>query len=111
MALNPENWKPAEEIKRVGKALECVVENRIPVYVFDGTNTQNGSIMNSPSVYIYLKNRYLEEGLSSEEIDQILKIYLADDDEYHPLGVCEYHAASKIAVTESFDVIDWILSK
>ena len=108
---NPENHLDAETIAEKGKAFDGVVEYEIPIYLFDGTNTQSGCSLNTFSNYIYLTQRYTEKGLTQQQIDELLQIHVADDDEFHPLGVCEYHASSKIAVTEGYDVIDWLLSR
>lgn len=111
ISSDPESLLPQEEIDERGKCFDIVIEHRIPIYFFDGTNTQSGSSLNTTAAYLYLKGRYEALGLTAEEIDELTKVAIVDDDVYHALGICEYHASSKAAVTDGFDVIDWLLSR
>lgn len=108
---NPESRLDQAAIDEMGKCFDGVVEHRIPIYFFDGTNTQSGSSLNTSAAYLYLKERYEALGLTAEEIDELIQVDIVDDDKFHAVGVCEYHASSKVAVTDGFNVIDWILSR
>lgn len=108
---DPTNRLDQAVIDETGKTFDGVVEYRVPIYFFDGTNTQSGSSLNTSAAYLYLKERYEALGLSTEEIDELIKVAIVDDADFHKVGVCEYHASSKVAVTDGFDVIDWILSR
>lgn len=108
---DPESYLDQAVIDETGKCFDGVVEYRIPIYFFDGVNTQSGSSLNTTADYLYLTGRYKALGLSDAEIAELVRVYVANNDEYHANGICEYHASSKLAVTEGHDVIDWILSR
>lgn len=110
---NEANMLDAETINETGKCFDAVIENRIPIYFFDGVNAESGGskILNTISDYLYLRGKYAEMGLSVEEISQLLRIKVCNNTEYHVYGITEYHASSKLAVQDNYDVIDWILSR
>ena len=108
---NADNRLDQAIIDENGKTFDGVVEHRIPIYFFDGVNTQSGSSLNTTADYLYLKERYQALGLTDAEIDELIHIHIGNNDEFHNVGVCEYHASSKVAVTDGHDVMNWILSR
>lgn len=113
ICMNEENTLDKDIIAETGKCFDPIIENRIPVYFFDGVNAESGGskILNTISDYLYLKEQYEKLGLSVEEISELLRIQVCNNYEFHIYGICEYHASSKLAVTQSHDIIDWILSR
>ncbi|MDO4548721.1 MAG: hypothetical protein Q4D04_11520, partial [Clostridia bacterium] len=80
ISLDPDSRIDRETIDIMGKAFEGVIENRVPIYFFDGTNTESGSSLNTTAAYLYLKERYEALGLTGEEIDELIRLDLADDE-------------------------------
>ncbi len=109
--LNPEIEKPEEEYYEAAKeALKAVVDNRIPVYVWHGFNDETAPCGRGVTTYRLLRRIYEEEGLSEEEIDDLVKIYLIPTQEFHDMGILSYHMASKVAVAHP-EFIEWMLSQ
>lgn len=102
--LPEEEWAEAKE-KRMG-----VVENRLPIYIWHGVNDDTFSWTYATSEYIVLREMYREAGLSESEINDLVKLYLADDPEYHDVGICEIHATSKLAVWNPW-AMEWLLAQ
>lgn len=111
IAANPENRKDAEEIAALSAPLDALVENEVPVYCFDGVNTEVIGPFCTISVYTYLKEAYEAKGYTEEQIDQLVRMDLADKDEFLELGVCEFHESTKIITDDKYDVLPWLLSK
>lgn len=101
---------PESEWTEAREKLQGVVDHRMPVYIWHGVNDDTFSWTYATSVYEVLRTMYREEGLSEEEIDDLVKLYLADDPEYHDVGICEIHATSKLAVWNPW-VMEWLLSQ
>ena len=99
-----EYWAEATE------ALKGVVENRMPVYFWHGVNDESISWTRALSPYTVLRQMYEEAGLTQAEIDDLVKLYFADDEEYYEHGICEIHATSKLAVNEQW-FMDWMLEQ
>lgn len=111
ISLDPAHYLDADTIAQLGKVFDGVLQYEIPIYFFDGTNTQSGSSLNTTAAYLYLKECYGEKGYSKEQIDELVRLDLEDDDAFHVKGICEYHASSKLAVTEDYDVVEWLMTR
>ncbi|MDO4548932.1 MAG: prolyl oligopeptidase family serine peptidase, partial [Clostridia bacterium] len=92
------------------EAFEQVVNNRINVWVWHGYNDETAPTGRGVSSYMILRRIYEEEGLSDEEIDELVKLTLVDTQEFHDLGILSYHMASKVAVSHQ-EFLDWMLSQ
>lgn len=101
---------PKEEWAEAKAMLQGVVDNRLPVYIWHGVNDDTFSWTYAMSEYILLCEMYREAGLSQDEIDSLVKLYLADDPEYHAVGICEIHATSKLAVWNPW-AMQWLLAQ
>ncbi|MDO4549241.1 MAG: prolyl oligopeptidase family serine peptidase [Clostridia bacterium] len=111
LAADPENRLDAETIAQRGQYLDGIVENEMPVYCFDGVNTEVLSPLCTASTYIYLKECYEAKGYSQERIDELVRLDFAEDEQFLKYGVCEYHESTKIVAMDEFDVIPWLLSR
>ncbi len=109
--INADNWRDEESIKATAHGLDAMIENRVALYFFDGTNTHTGSSYNTSSAYVYVYNAYKAMGMTDEEIGKLVRIYLADDEEYLDIGVCSFHSSTKVAVLPGHDVFSWLLSR
>lgn len=90
--------------------LQCVVDNKLPIYIWHGVNDTTFSWTYATSVYKLLRDMYHDAGLSEAEIDNLVKLYLADDPEYHEWGICEIHATSKLTVNYPW-AMEWLLAQ
>ena len=111
IAANPDNRLPAEEVEANAWALQGLIENEIPIYFFDGTNTEVLSPFYTISGYMYLKEAYEAKGYTEEQIDNLVRLDLADNQEFLDYGVCEYHESTKIVMNGNYDVLPWLLDK
>lgn len=101
---------PEEEQAEARAKLQCVVDNKLPIYIWHGVNDATASWTSALSAYKLLQKMYREAGLSDAEIDSLVKLYFADDTEYHDHGICEIHATSKLAVWYPW-VMEWLLAQ
>jgi len=91
-------------------ALQGVVDNRMKVYFWHGVNDESISWTAALSPYAVLRAMYEEAGLTQDEIDDLVKLYFADNEEYYETGICEIHATSKLAVSYPW-FRDWMLAQ
>lgn len=91
-------------------SLQDVVNNRMPVFIWQGINDQSGPWPIGLSTYYLLRALYEEQGLSQAEIDKLVILYFAEDAEYFEKGICEIHATSKLAVSYPW-FLDWMLAQ
>lgn len=109
--LNPElELDDSEYYEAAKQAFAAVVDNRINVYVWHGYNDQTAPADRGVSSYRILRRIYKEQGLSEEEIDKLVKLYLIDTAEFHDMGILSYHMASKVAVAHP-EFIQWMLAQ
>lgn len=101
---------PREDWAEAKAKLQGIVDNRLPVYIWHGVNDTTFSWTYAVSEYTLLREMYHEAGLSEEEIDKLVLLYLADDPEYHDVGICEIHATSKLAVWNPW-AMEWLLAQ
>lgn len=101
---------PQEEWAEAKAKLQGIVDNRMPMYIWHGVNDDTFSWTFATSEYILLREMYREAGLSENRINDLVKLYLADDVEYHDVGICEIHATSKLAVWNPW-VMKWLLAQ
>lgn len=99
-----DDWSEAEAI------LKCVADAKLPMYIWHGVNDDTFSWTYALSEYKVLRKLYQDAGLPEAEINNLVKLYLADDPEYHDVGICEIHATSKLAVWYPW-VMEWLLAQ
>lgn len=103
-------FKSAEEIEALKETLKPVAEARLPLYIWHGANDASISWTFAVSAFDLLRDLYHEEGLSESEISELVKLYFADDFEYHDFGICEIHATSKLTVWYPW-AMEWLLAQ
>ena len=105
-----ENRLSDEEIETLAEPLNAIIENEIPLYVYDGINSNTASCLNSTSVYIYLTEQYEAKGYSEEEIAALAQIYLIEDEELHEHSAVDGHGSVYVSVYHP-EWFSWLLSK
>lgn len=109
--LNPEmEMDDSEYYEEAKQALKALVDNKINVWIWHGYNDETASCGKGVSMYRILRRIYQEEGLSEDEINDLVKLTLIDTERFHEMGILSYHMASKVAVSDS-DFIDWMLAQ
>lgn len=109
--MKPEMWlDDSEWVEAARAAMAAAMDNKINVYVWHAYNDETAPVGRGISTYYALKRFYAEDGLSEEEIDKLVKIYLIPTQECHDLGVLSGHMASKIAVAHP-EFIEWMLAQ
>lgn len=101
---------PEEEWAEARASLQGIVDSRMPIYIWHGVNDDTFSWTYATSVDKVLRTMYREVGLTEDEIDGLVKLYLADDPEYHEVGICEIHATSKLTVWYPW-AMKWLLAQ
>lgn len=105
--LNPD---PESYMPEAREALKGVVENHIPIWVWHGVNDETAPVTRGVSTVEILKKLYTEQGLDQETIDELAKIYLIEDEEYHSYGIVERHNSSRVAVKHP-EFMEWVLQQ
>ena len=103
-------FQSAEEQQAAYDIMKVVADHKIPMYIWHGVNDTTFSWTGAVSEYKVLRDLYQKEGLSEAEIDNLVKLYLADDPEYHDHGICEIHATSKLTVWYPW-AMEWLLAQ
>lgn len=86
-----------------------VIENRLPLYFFIGEDDDYYGSDNFKESYQKIHDRYIEEGLSDEEIDEILILDVRDRNYFHEHGLSSEHAGGGLVAHES-DIMKWLLN-
>lgn len=86
-----------------------VIENRLPLYFFIGEDDDYYGSDNFKESYQEIHDRYIEEGLSEEEIDGILILDVRDRNYFHEHGLSSEHAGGGFVAHES-DIMKWLLN-
>lgn len=87
-----------------------LVENRVAVYIFMAENDEYYGSQKARDAYSRLRAAYRESGLSDEEIDDLLKLDIPDNDWFNRRGIYNYHGGGSVVFSEK-TVQDWILQK
>ena len=87
-----------------------VIENKLPLYFFIGEDDDYYGSSNFKNTYQEIYSQYVEEGLSDEEIDEILILDVRDRNYFHEHGLSSEHAGGGLVAHES-DIMRWLLTK
>ena len=87
-----------------------MADARLPIYIWHNPNDASISWTFAISAYDLLRDLYHDAGLSETEINDLIKLYYADDPEYHDFGICEMHATSKLTVWYPW-AMEWLLAQ
>jgi|GEM_PF-1286003 len=103
-------FKSEEEIAALKAMMQPVADARLPIYIWHNPNDASISWTFAISAYDVLRDLYHDAGLSEAEINNLIKLYFADDAEYHDFGICEMHATSKLTVWYPW-AMEWLLAQ
>lgn len=87
-----------------------VVENRLPVYLAIGEDDEYYGSEPTREDYEALRDRYLEQGLSEEEIEQLLVLDIKDGSYFTERGICNQHGGGgQFAFDE--EIMGWLFGQ
>lgn len=89
---------------------EPVVESRTPVYFVIGEDDEYYGSGPSREAYDTLREMYQDEGLTDEEIDEILVLDIKDADYFESQGVTVQHGGGNLFAQDD-EVMGWLFSK
>lgn len=86
-----------------------VTAYKLPVYIFMGENDEYYGADKAREPYNSLYQKYVSEGLSDDEIDNLLVLDLRDNEYFVSHGFNNQHAGGQLAGNDA-DIIKWMLS-
>lgn len=89
---------------------ESVVENRMPVYFVIGESDEYYGSQPTQEAYDNLYELYRQDGLSDEEISQILVLDIKDADYFESQGVTVQHGGGNLFARDQ-EIMNWLFSK
>ena len=89
---------------------EPVVENRTPVYLVIGESDEYYGSQPTQEAYDNLYELYRQDGLSDEEISQILVLDIKDADYFESQGVTVQHGGGNLFARDQ-EIMNWLYSK
>ena len=89
---------------------EPVVENRTPVYFVIGESDEYYGSQPTQEAYDNLYELYRQDGLSDEEISQILVLDIKDADYFESQGVTAQHGGGNLFARDQ-EIMNWLFSK
>lgn len=91
-------------------ALQGVVDNEVKMVICHGVNDPTAPVTRGVTTYKMLVRMYQELGKSQEEIEQLVRINLYEDEDFLNKGIWMYHEANKMA---SMDValMTWVMEQ
>ena len=89
---------------------EPVVENRTPVYFVIGESDEYYGSQPTQEDYDNLYELYRQDGLSDEEISQILVLDIKDADYFESQGVTVQHGGGNLFARDQ-EIMNWLFSK
>lgn len=89
---------------------EPVVESRTPVYFAIGEDDEYYGSEPSREAYETLRDMYLDEGLSDEEINEILVLDIKDADYFESRGMTNQHGGGGLFAQDS-KIMGWLFDR
>ena len=89
---------------------EPVIESRTPVYFVIGESDEYYSSQPTQEAYENLYELYRQEGLSDEEINQLLVLDIKDADYFESQGVTVQHGGGNLFAQDE-EIMGWLFSK
>ncbi len=86
-----------------------VTAYKLPVYIFMGENDEYYGADKAREPYNSLYQKYVSEGLSDDEIDNLLVLDLRDNEYFVSHSFNNQHAGGQLAGNDA-DIIKWMLS-
>ena len=91
-------------------AYESVVENRTPVYFVIGESDEYYGSEPTRKAYETLREMYRNEGLTDEEISQILVLDIKDADYFESRGMTNQHGGGGLFAQDE-EIMGWLFEK
>ena len=89
---------------------EPVVESRTPVYIVVGESDEYYSSQPSRQAYDQLHQLYRQEGLSEEEISELLVLDVKDAEYFESQGVTVQHGGGNLFAADG-EIMGWLFGK
>ena len=89
---------------------EPVVESRTPVYIVVGESDEYYSDQPSRQAYDQLYQLYRQEGLSEEEISELLVLDVKDAEYFESQGVTVQHGGGNLFAADG-EIMGWLFGK
>ena len=97
--LHGDKFFESEDFAQMAKVMQPIVDARVVMEIWHGVNDQVLPASRGISTYLMMKELYRRQGLSDEQIAQVLRLYMIPTEEFHRLGIFSYHQASKVTVS------------
>lgn len=90
---------------------ESVVKNRTPVYIAIGKDDEYYGSKPSQETYDNLYRLYKEEGISDDEIDELLVLDIKDENYFTSQGVNNQHGGGALLFAKDDNIMGWLFDK
>ncbi|MDD6211653.1 MAG: prolyl oligopeptidase family serine peptidase [Clostridiales bacterium] len=91
---------------------DSVISQKIGLWFCTGRNDPTAKSPESIVPYEALKSVYAKQGMSEEEIDQILRISIFENAQMNAIGITNYHQATRYSYyTQPDEMIAWMLKQ
>lgn len=90
---------------------KAVVDNRTPVYIAIGKDDEYYGFQPSQETYDELYRLYKEEGLSDDEIDELLVLDIKDENYFTSQGVDNQHGGGAMLFARDEQIMSWLFNK
>ena len=90
--------------------MEPVVESRVPVYLVIGEDDEYYGSEPSQEAYENLHTLYQKEGLSEEEIQELLVLDIKDAEYFESQGVTVQHGGGNLFAQDE-EIMGWLFGR
>ena len=90
---------------------EAVIENRTPVYIARGKDDEYYGSQPSQETYDELYHLYKNEGLSDDEINELLVLDLKDENYFTSQGMTNQHGGGAALFVKDEQIMSWLFDK
>lgn len=90
---------------------ESVIKNRTPIYIVIGKNDEYYGSQPSQDTYDELYHLYQEEGLSDDEIDELLVLDIKDNNYFTSQGITNQHGGGAMLFAKDNYIMGWLFNK
>lgn len=93
---------------------DAVIENRLPVYIYMMEDDEYYGPELAREAYNTLRSRYIEEGLTEEEIAELVRLQIPDREFLNRWGLGNLymgaHMGGQMAINDP-SILDWIMKQ
>lgn len=90
---------------------EAVIENRTPVYIAIGKDDEYYGSQPSQETYDELYRLYKKEGLSDDEINELLVLDIKDENYFTSQGMTNQHGGGAALFVKDEQIMSWLFDK